>query len=247
MRWNLRMRTGLLVYISPTVMRNTLPVPALLLAVSALFLLSACGGSETPTRTPTLTPPLLSVQEHMQRGDAFLENKQPGAALREYRNAVRVDSQYAPARVGLGKSHAMRSEFELALDEYRRAIRIDPGLAEAYFERGKIYGTQAKLTPAMRDFDKSIELDPNNAAAYNSRGFALIAQGMTDEALGDFDKAIEIDPELAHAYANRAFTYAALGRDADAESDAQKAIELGLNRNEVMEQLEKMRSTGQAP
>ena len=50
--------------------------------------------------------------------------------------------------------------------------------------------------------------------------------------------AIELDPELAHAYANRAFTYAALGRDADAESDAEKAIELGLNRNEVMDQLE---------
>ena len=115
----------------------------------------------------------------MQRADAFLEKKQPGAALREYRNAVRVDSQYAPARLGLGKAHAMRNELDLALDEFRRAIRIDPGLAEAYFERGKVYGTQAKLTPAMREFDKSIELDPENAAAYNSRGFALIAMGRT--------------------------------------------------------------------
>ena len=224
-------------------------IAALLMAVTFLALLSACGAADTstPTPTPSQAPPLLGAEEHFQRGNAFLEQKLPGAAMREYRSALKVDSRHVLARVGLGKAHAMRSEYDDALDQFRHTIRLDPNVAEAYFERGKVYGTQAKLTPAIKDFDRAIELDPDNAAAYNSRGFALVALGRVDEAIDNFDKAIELDPDLADAYANRAFTYAALGKDDDAESDAERAIELGLNANAVMEELETIRNSRQSP
>ena len=47
-------------------------------------------------------------------------------AIKEYREAVRLDPSYAPARTNLGVAYQEQGRLEMAIPQYREVIKLKP-------------------------------------------------------------------------------------------------------------------------
>ena len=125
-------------------------------------------------------------------------------ALEHFREAIRIDPQFAPAYAAIANekivqalfSTATRSEiFDEARTAVQSAIAIDPNLADAYRSDGaiKFYGDW-DFKGAEASYRKALELNPNDANNYIRYSAMLVAVGKFDKAIELADKAVLLDP-----------------------------------------------------
>lgn len=79
------------------------------------------GASRTVQLSPTL--PAAEAELHFQTAEELRERGDHTAAIEEYRQAIRLHSSSAVARVGLARSLMVTEEYEDAVTEARRALR----------------------------------------------------------------------------------------------------------------------------
>lgn len=125
-------------------------------------------------------------------------------ALREYREALRLDPSNARAHNNIGVIYREMGLLDEAIKEYRRALEIDPGYAKALNNLGVALYIKGDLEGAAEALKKSIKIDPGNAASYVNLGLVLKKQGLIDQAADMFRRAISIDRGCAEAYYNLA-------------------------------------------
>ena len=125
------------------------------------------------------------------------------AAIRYFELAIRKDSTFAKAWVGLADAwldgiYWHRIPHEIALPKVReasmRAVSIDPGMGESYGILGAINLIEKDLKGAEKNLRKSIELNPNNPFAYERLTWAVLFSGNKREPIQILEKAIELDP-----------------------------------------------------
>jgi len=125
-------------------------------------------------------------------------------ALRNFREAVAIDSNYALAWTGIADCYLVAFGVYLdvpsadAVDRSGRAIEralaIDPGLAEAYTSLGALQAGKFEWEEAEVAFKKAIELNPGYATARQWYGELLFLTGRFDESVAQIRKGIEMDP-----------------------------------------------------
>jgi adenylate cyclase len=151
-----------------------------------------------------------------------------------YREALRLDPNYAAAWAALGFCYTRRAAngldttgvaYREASASATRAIELDPQLAEGYLTRA-VAEMQYQLNwqAGAEALAKVATLDPNNALAEQIRGHLASATGRISDALGHFRRSVELDPlNLIHQkYLGRALHYAR--QTADAEGLLRAAI-----------------------
>ena len=166
----------------------------------------------TPDEQARLTP---RQPVHPKAYDDYLQgrylywNKRTEENLRKaieyFQSAIREDSTYAPAYVGLADCYntlgtvmfsalppieAMRRSEEAAV----KALELDGGLAEAHVALGNARYYNWKWAAAEQEFKRAIELNPNYANAHNAYAHYLISRGRAEEAIAASDRARELDP-----------------------------------------------------
>ncbi|MBD1811017.1 tetratricopeptide repeat protein [Microcoleus vaginatus DQ-U2] len=150
-----------------------------------------------------------------------------------YRQAIKVNPQWAWAYNKLGRKFYDQSEFERAIAAYRQAIQIDPNDAEAYKNLGDALSFQGKLDQAIAAYRQAIQIDPNYTEAYNNLGNALFNQGQPQEAIAAYRQAIQIDPNDAEAYINLGWILQEQGRLDEAIAAYRQAIQLNLKNTQA--------------
>lgn len=170
---------------------------------------------------------LLSATEKEKAGNY------PGA-LRDYGQAIAIDSRYVEAYLGRGslKNHQF-NDYTGALSDYNEAIKINPQYFRSYSRRGYLRKDKLKdFQGALYDFNKAIKLVPFTSYSiviyYNDRG-NLKRNELNDisGALADYNKAIELFPRLSIGYGNRGLLKEYDLNDVPgALADYSKAIEL---------------------
>jgi tetratricopeptide (TPR) repeat protein len=157
-------------------------------------------------------------------------------AAQYYERATRLDSNYAPAWVGLGRVRKWEAFRELIPTEqgYRsareaiaRALALNPALAAAHVQMGRIKAQiDFDWTGADASFRRAVELEPGNPQALTDAAASAALFGRFDEALRLDQRAVDLDPLNGDSWSALAETEYHAGQLDAAAAHARKAIEM---------------------
>ena len=159
----------------------------------------------------------------VNRGLAKEKNNDIAGALKDYRQALRLDQNHAVAKHHLGalaKSTNPDSSSAL-LDE---AIADSPNMPYAYAERGYARMEKGQYKEALADYNQAIRLDKSNHEYHLNRGLIKEKLSDTDGAYKDYTQAIAIRPDFDKAWLNRGNLLMRRGKLIEAVEDYTVAI-----------------------
>lgn len=119
---------------------------------------------------------------YRQRGDVYMQKKQPSRAIEDYTQAIHLKPDFAEAYAGRAAAAVERNLLGRALDDAGRAIQLQPDNAEAHRIRGVVLTRMGDYDRAIRALDRAIELNPKLAVAYFNRAQACYGRRNYDEA-----------------------------------------------------------------
>jgi Flp pilus assembly protein TadD len=132
----------------------------------------------------------LTAQEHMQLGLLYERQAQYEAAEREYKSAVRQESENVPALIALGNAQFAQDKLKEAEKSFLRSLKLVPGhpgasnnLAMTYLKTGrKLRDAEALALRAQADqATRPYALD-TLAGVYAKRGKFELARQALNEA-----------------------------------------------------------------
>ncbi len=160
-------------------------------------------------------------------------NQDNERAIELYREALKVDPNYALAYAGLAEAYGRKIYYDYSQDWSdssltfsNRAIELNPNLAEGYKALGDVYNVSEDYSLSLIQYLKAIKLNPNYAAAIANIGFTHYKLGAFDEALVWMKKAMMVEPGSARWTSNVAVEYYNLGFDSLATVWFQRAMAL---------------------
>jgi len=82
--------------------------------------------------------PAAAVKDHVERGDAYVANKQLREAIVEYRSALQIDPRLGDVRFKLARTYSANKDAQNAFGEYVRAADLLPQSVEAQLKAAEI-------------------------------------------------------------------------------------------------------------
>ena len=156
--------------------------------------------------------PSAEAQALYRRGMASYAKRTPdGAAdaLDEFKAAIRLDSSYSEAWVGLAKTYvrayerrfvfigaARDSALRLALSAFDLALAADPHNADAWLAQGMVHWQldPTDRAPSLRSYRQAVAMDSTLAQAWHQLGIASMEIGRTDEAMAAWRRTVAVGP-----------------------------------------------------
>jgi serine/threonine protein kinase/Tfp pilus assembly protein PilF len=140
------------------------------------------------------------------RGRYHLYQITPGEVVKAktyFEEAIRLDTEYALAYVGLAEYYFVTGTFspvppldcyEKAREMAERALSIDDSLGEAFGILGYTYFGDFNFEKIEKNLERSIELNPNYLFARIWRSGLLVYYGRFNEAVADAKRCLELNP-----------------------------------------------------
>jgi tetratricopeptide (TPR) repeat protein len=138
-------------------------------------------------------------------------------ALEEYQQAIKKDTNFAPAFLGRALVKLAQNPKTDVKDDLNAAISLDPHYADAYIHRGK-YLLSSDPSAAESDFKSAAAISPDSALAYLYLADSQLALGENAAALESAQRANQIDLTLIPVYLALARAYIATGQGDQAVS-----------------------------
>ncbi len=145
----------------------------------------------------------LAFSSLFYRGNIRMSLGDSQGAVRDYNNAIEVDSTDARAFVQRGQAENALGRSGNALKSYSQAIRLDPNLAAAYLNRCLTKSNLNDQPGAITDCTEATGINPTLITAYQNRGLAYHRAGNYRNAIADLNVAIKLDGEDATSYYQR--------------------------------------------
>ena len=98
------------------------------------------------------------AEQHYNFGTSAQDNGHYLRAIREYNEAIRLNSEYVWAYNARGTAYADLGQHERAIQDYNEAIRLDPEYATAYYNRGYSYYDLGQHERAIEDYNEAVRL-----------------------------------------------------------------------------------------
>jgi len=199
----------------------------------------------TPKQQANLTlvrPVNPEAFEAYLEGRYFLQRDGDGdlnRAAHYYEQALKLDSGYAPAWVGLSTARfrqadrgliALKDGQRQAREAAEQALVLDPNLAEAHAQISRIkLFVDWDWTGASASLQRALDLDPGNSAVAGLASRQVACLGRFEEALVLARRAIALDPLNAVERGWLAQIYFVMNRQEEAEMGFKKTFELNSN------------------
>ncbi|MGH8190929.1 MAG: tetratricopeptide repeat protein [Rhodanobacteraceae bacterium] len=162
-------------------------------------------------------------------------------AIRHYRDAVRIDPQYASAYAALSvtwtmlggaflEGPAMQHAYAEARASADTALSLDPDLADAHVARGVLLSwADFDWKGAEAEFRRALQLAPNDGNAMSWLASLVATLGHPEQAIELKRRALDKDPLHATWYETLATYYSVVDRLDEAREAIDKAIALQPN------------------
>jgi len=158
-----------------------------------------------PAGRPDLAYQILDVAEliwpnsarlHDALGVANLKTGDQPRAMYEFRLAVSLDENLAPARNNLAVALIAVGKIDTALQHLQAAIELDPGSPQAYLNLGKVDLELGNLEQAQLAFQRAVDLDPSLITAWEALSSIALQRGDLPAARTAFERmlSLNVDP-----------------------------------------------------
>ena len=145
----------------------------------------------------------LAFSSLLYRGNLRMDLGDSQGAVRDYNQAIEVDSTDARTFVQRGQAENALGRSGNALKSYSQALRLDPNLAAAYLNRCLTKSNLNDQPGAISDCTEATGINPTLITAYQNRGLAYHRSGNYRAAISDLNVAIKLDGEDATSYYQR--------------------------------------------
>jgi len=151
------------------------------------------------------------------------------------KRAVRIDSTYVDAQVGLAMSVVHRKSMGVSVPpsliaeaEYaiKKALELNPSSGRAMMARGQLYWIEGNIPECIRANKKAVELDSSDGFIRTNYSWILMVEGNYNEGVQHAQRAVELDPLSQYARCNLMGWYYSVHRNRDAEAEAKRILEI---------------------
>jgi len=146
------------------------------------------------------------AEAYDHRGAAYRSQGDLTAAIKDYDQAIKLNSKFAQAYNNRGVAYDHKGEFDRAIADFDQSIKLK-STALAHFNRGNAYLGKSQYDHAIDDYNQAIKLKPDLAQAFDNRCWARAVVGMLKQALLDCNEALRLLPNNATTLESRAFIF----------------------------------------
>lgn len=168
----------------------------------------------------------LFLPEALQQAVALLQADHVRAALRLYRDILKVEPAHPEALNLGGVATFQLGNAKQGLKLLRAAIAAEPEYVDAHNNLGNVLRALGKLGEAETAYRRALEIDPTYVDAHYNLAIALEAMARPDKAEAAYRLALELRPDFVAAWFNLANTLKALGKLDEAIASYRQALEI---------------------
>jgi type IV pilus assembly protein PilF len=175
------------------------------LMLNACAALDASGNrsaSDHSTDSYTETAVTARARAHSDLGAAYFQQNNYEVALSEFKQAIQIDANYAPAYNGLAMVRAALGEDAEAEKNFTRSIQIQPNNSESHNNFGIFLCARQRYDESISHFLSAVKnpLYATPYLAYANAGICSVRKNDIKNAEIYFNKALAIEP-LTHSAA----------------------------------------------
>lgn len=191
----------------------------LIITIMLLLLLTSCAGGARKT----------SRQAEAQRrlGEVYLAQGQYPAALKEFLEAEKINSDDPLLHDDLGRVFVAKKRYDLAIKHFKKAQKIRPDFAAGKNNLGAAYILNQEWDKAIdvfKELSENLLYATPHYAQYNL-GWAYYNKGLHRQALKQYKRALELQPGFVLALRGMGLACLETGRLAEAITWFEKAAE----------------------
>jgi len=125
-----------------------------------------------------------------------------GEAREHYREALRIEPDYAEAWYNLGTLDIRAGDLDAALVNFRKALDFDADNPKFHNNYANVLFMGGETDRAAEHYRRALELDPAYAEAHNNLGLVLERNGRREDAIVRFREALRLKPGYEDARRN---------------------------------------------
>jgi Flp pilus assembly protein TadD len=162
----------------------------------------------------------------MELGYALAAQRKLDEAIACYRQAIRLENNFALAHSNLGAALYRKGKLDEAIAAFREAIRLKNDYPEAHYNLGNALRARGKLDEAIAEYRQAIRLEKDYPEAHNNLAIALTDKGKLDEAIACYRQAIRLKNDFPEAHNNLGAALERKGKLDEAIAAFRQAIRL---------------------
>ncbi|MBN1866953.1 tetratricopeptide repeat protein [Candidatus Sumerlaeota bacterium] len=147
-----------------------------------------------------------NARAHSNLGGALIRAHCFQEAIEAFREALRLDPEYYPARHGWGVALQRMGRTPAAAEQFEAALRLRRVTGQAHaqilVDLGIALAEMGGLEEGVRRFEESLRIDPKSDSARNNLGVVLVRLGRLREAEAQIAEALRLNPDNPEAQAN---------------------------------------------
>jgi tetratricopeptide (TPR) repeat protein len=157
-------------------------------------------------KSPLNPRPLIAL------GNIMLNNDEFEKAIRQYKKAVTLKTDYLQPYILLGDAFSQIDKFDDAIENYNYGLLLDSENTEILNKLGNAHVNKGEINQAISYYNKALEINPDSAMTYNNLGAAFFHQNNFDLAIKYYLLALKFQPDFTEARFNLALSLSKQGK-----------------------------------